>query len=336
MSILVTGGTGYIGSHTCVELMDMGEDVIIYDNFCNSKPQIADRIRTITGKNPMLIEGDILDIERLRSTFTAHKIDAVIHFAGLKAVGESTIIPMDYYNNNVTGALNLVRVMDEAGCKTIVFSSSATVYGIKAPFPYKETMALTPTSSPYGATKVFIERILQDICASDNEWSAVLLRYFNPIGAHESGLIGENPRGIPNNLMPYIGKVALGELPFLRVFGNDYNTPDGTCIRDYLHVVDLALGHCAALDYAQKHRGTEIVNLGSGHGYSVLEIIFAFEKASGVKIPYEIAPRRSGDLDEFYANAEKARELFGWQTQRSIDDMCKDTWKFIQKSEGNL
>lgn len=332
-NILVTGGTGYIGSHTCALLLNAGYDVVIYDNFSNSKPEIADKIRDITGKNLTLIKGDLLDKSRLAKTFSENKIDAVIHFAGLKAVGESVRIPLSYYHNNVTGTIYLLQEMTAANCKTIVFSSSATVYGVKAPFPYKETMDLTPTSSPYGATKVFIERILQDTCVSDSDFSAVLLRYFNPIGAHESGLIGENPNGIPNNLMPYIGKVALGELPYLSVFGDDYNTPDGTCVRDYLHVADLAKGHLSALKYAAKHKGAEAVNLGTGHGHSVLSIIKAFEEATGIAIPYKITPRRAGDLDEFYADANKAGELFGWHAERSIEDMCRDTWNFLQKTK---
>ena len=327
MSILVTGGSGYIGSHTCVELLNAGKEVVILDNFVNSKPEVLDRIRKITGKEFRFYEVDLLDREGIDRVFSENQIDAVIHFAGLKAVGESCKIPLRYYHNNLTGTFLLCEVMAAHGCKKIVFSSSATVYGMHNQVPFREDMPLS-TTNPYGATKLFIEQILTDLHAADPEWSVALLRYFNPIGAHKSGLLGEDPNGIPNNLLPYIAQVATGKLAELSVFGDDYDTPDGTGVRDYIHVVDLAVGHLNALDYIMDKTGVEAVNLGTGHGYSVLEIVRAFEKASGRKVPYRIAPRRPGDIATSYADSSKAKRLFGWEATRTIDDMCADNWNF--------
>lgn len=327
MAILVTGGTGFIGSHTVVELIQAGKEVVIVDNFSNSKPEVLNRIEKITGTRPTFYEADLLDKPAIDQIFDEQKIDAVIHFAGLKAVGESVHKPLEYYHNNITGTLMLCQSMREHGCKRIVFSSSATVYGMNNPVPFKEGMP-TSATNPYGYTKVMIEQILSDLHTADPEWSVVLLRYFNPIGAHESGLIGEAPNGIPNNLMPYIMQVAAGILPQLSVFGGDYPTPDGTGVRDYIHVVDLAKGHVAALHYALQHKGIEAVNLGTGRGYSVLDIVRAFERVNGVKVPYRIAPRRPGDLATCYAATEKAKELLGWQAEKDIDDMCRDAWRW--------
>lgn len=328
MKVLVTGGAGFIGSHTCVELLNAGYEVVVVDNLCNSQETTIDRIREITGKDIAFYETDIRDIDGLRAVFSQHKIDAVVHFAGFKAVGESVKMPLLYYDNNVHGTVVLCQAMQEAGCKTIVFSSSATVYGMNNPIPYKEEY---PTSAinPYGSTKATVERILTDLCDSDPDWSAMLLRYFNPIGAHKSGLIGENPNGIPNNLLPYVAQVAVGKLPHLNVFGNDYDTKDGTGVRDYIHVVDLAIGHLKALDYALCHKGVEAVNLGTGKGTSVLEIVEAYRKASGKEIPVQFAPRRAGDLAEYYAHTGKAKELLGWEAVRDIDEMCADSWRFM-------
>ncbi len=326
MAILITGGNGYIGSHTCVELLNAGYDIVVLDNFCNSNPEVARRVQALTGKVYPLIEGDIRDEACLRQLFATHKIDAVIHFAGLKAVGESTAKPQLYYDNNVAGTLTLCRVMAEAGCKRIVFSSSATVYNADLPPCRREGMPTGGVSNPYGRTKYMIEEILGDLCAADPEWSAVLLRYFNPIGAHESGRIGEDPTGIPNNLMPYISQVAIGKREQLSVFGDDYNTPDGTGVRDYLHVVDLARGHLCAVEYALTHTGAEPFNLGTGVGYSVLDIVHAFEEANGITIPYVIAPRRPGDIDEFYADPSKAAAILGWRAEKDLQDMCRDSW----------
>ncbi len=328
MTILTTGGCGYIGSHTCVELLNAGYDVIVVDNHDNSSPEALRRVRKITGKDLKEYDIDIRDKEALRQVFKENKIDAVIHFAGSKAVGESVKLPLKYYDNNIGGAVALLEVMAEEGCKRLVFSSSATVYGDLNPSPLNEKMPLGDTTNPYGATKAMIERILKDLCISDPEWSVVLLRYFNPIGAHASGLIGEDPNGIPNNLMPYISQVAVGKLPQLSVFGNDYDTPDGTGVRDYIHVVDLARGHVKAVAYAADHQGAEIFNLGTGRGYSVLEMVAAFEKASGAKVPYAIKPRREGDLASVFSNPTKARDVLGWQAEFGIEEMCRDAWNW--------
>lgn len=335
MTILVTGGAGYIGSHTCVELLNAGYDVVVVDNYSNSVPAVLDRVETITGKKLKSYDCDIRDREGLERVFAENKIDAVIHFAGLKAVGESTKKPMLYYENNISGSVVLFEEMDKAGCKRIVFSSSATVYG-NNPIPYREDMPTGDVSSPYGRTKHFIEKILGDIYASDNEWSISLLRYFNPIGAHESGLIGEDPNGIPNNLMPYISRVAIGKLPCLTVFGGDYDTKDGTCIRDYIHVVDLAKAHLCAVAKILDSTGIEAYNVGNGKGYSVLDIINAFEAASGVKLNYVIGERRPGDLPAFYADASKANRELGWTAQYDIDRMCLDTWNFQTKNPDGI
>ena len=335
MSVLVTGGTGYIGSHTCVELLNTGHDVIILDNLSNSKLEALNRIEQITGRRPKFYKADILDIDAIQAVFDENEIDSVIHFAGLKAVGESVQIPLSYYHNNITGTFNLCEVMAKSGCKRIVFSSSATVYGCDSVAPFSEDFPLSATN-PYGWTKFMIEQILRDVAVSDPEWSISLLRYFNPVGAHESGLIGEDPNGIPNNLMPYISQVATGKLPHLNVFGNDYNTPDGTGVRDYLHVVDLAKGHLKALEFIANHKGVNAVNLGTGKGSSVLDMVHAFEAASGMKIPYEIKPRRAGDIATCYANADKAKQLFGWEAEFDIEKMCADTWGFAQKNPNGL
>lgn len=333
MAILITGGAGYIGSHTCIELVKSGRDVVIIDNLRNSKKEAVKRIEKILGKPVKFYEGDVRDRELLRKIFTENKIEAAIHFAGLKAVGKSAQIPLEYYENNLDSTFVLCDVMKEFGVKKIVFSSSATVYGLSKTMPLVETMPLGAIN-PYGRTKLFIEYILRDIYNADNDWCVALLRYFNPIGAHESGLIGEDPKGIPNNLMPYISQVAVGRLEKLRVFGNDYNTPDGTGVRDYIHVVDLAVGHVKAVDWVLENKGCEAINLGTGNGCSVLQLREAFEKASGIKIPYEIVGRRPGDPDEVYANADKAKKLLGWEATKTIDDMCRDTWRW-QKNNPN-
>ena len=334
MSILVTGGTGYIGSHTCVELLNAGYDIVVVDNFCNSSPKAADRIREITGKDFSVYECDIRDRAGLKKVFDAEKIDAVIHFAGLKAVGESCAKPLEYYENNIWGSVALFEVMRDAGCKTVVFSSSATVYGSENKVPFNETMPVGTATNPYGTTKIYIENILQDLYKSDDGWSVSLLRYFNPIGAHPSGRIGENPNGIPNNLMPYIAQIAVGKREKLSIFGDDYPTPDGTGVRDYIHVVDLALGHIKALDRALGKTGVDIYNLGTGIGYSVLDIVKTFIEVNGVDIPYEIGPRRPGDIAECYANADKAAKELGWKAERTLADMCRDTWNW-QKNNPN-
>ncbi len=330
MKILVTGGTGYIGSHTCVELLNKGHEVVIFDNLFNSQIDVVDKIKTITGKDVKFYKADMLDKESMRPVFEENKFDAVIHFAGLKAVGESVQKPLWYYHNNITGTLQLCELMNEYGCKRIIFSSSATVYGSPKTVPITEDFPLS-TTNPYGSTKLMLEQILSDFCVPDPEWSVVLLRYFNPIGAHESGLIGEKPNGIPNNLMPYIMKVAVGQLPELGVFGDDYDTPDGTGVRDYIHVVDLAKGHVNAVDKVTSATGVNIYNLGTGNGYSVLDIVKAFEAANGVKIPYVIKPRRAGDIATCYANPKKAKEELGWEAQYDLERMCKDSWRFAQK-----
>ena len=327
MSILVTGGAGYIGSHTCVEMLNAGYDVIVIDNLDNSSSESLKRVEKITGKTVKFYEKDVRDREALREIFTDNKIEAVIHFAGLKAVGESVREPIMYYTNNLESTLTLIEVMTEFNVKKIVFSSSATVYGVAKEMPLKEGMPIGAIN-PYGRTKLFIEEILRDLYVSDNGWSIALLRYFNPIGAHKSGTIGEDPKGIPNNLMPYISQVAVGKLEKLHVFGNDYNTVDGTGVRDYIHVVDLAIGHVKAVDWALQNLGCEEINLGTGNGISVLQLRDAFVKASGVDVPYVIDPRRPGDPDEVYADASKALNLLGWKAQRGVEEMCEDTWRW--------
>jgi UDP-glucose 4-epimerase len=333
--ILVTGGTGFIGSHTCVELLKAGHDVVIMDNLSNSKIGTLDRIFQITGKKPVFYQTDIRDFDGTCKIFQQHKIDAVIHFAGLKAVGESVEKPWEYYENNINGTLTLLNAMRKNSCKCIVFSSSATVYGLDNVAPYTEDMP-TSATNPYGYTKVMIEQILHDMCVSDGEWSVMALRYFNPIGADKSGLIGEDPNGIPNNLVPYIAQVAIGKLPYLRVFGNDYDTPDGTGVRDYIHVVDLAKGHIVAVDYALKHVGFETANLGTGNGSSVLDVVKAYQKACGKEIPYRVVERRSGDIDTSFADPTKAKKLFNWSASLTLDDMCVDSWNFTLKNPNGI
>ncbi len=326
MKILVTGGAGFIGSHTVVELQNAGYDVVVVDNLVNASAKVIGRVETITGKKVPFYETDIRDREGLEKIFAAEKPDAVIHFAGLKAVGESVRLPWEYYENNIAGTLTLVDVMRKNNCKNIIFSSSATVYGDPAFVPITEECPKGTCTNPYGWTKSMLEQILTDIQFADKEWNVVLLRYFNPIGAHESGTIGENPNGIPNNLMPYITQVAVGKLEKLHVFGNDYDTPDGTGVRDYIHVVDLALGHVKALQKLAPGSGLNIYNLGTGVGYSVLDIVKNFEKATGKEIPYVIDPRRPGDIATCYSSAEKAKKELGWTAQRGILEMCKDSW----------
>ena len=326
-TILVTGGTGYIGSHTCVELLNAGYDVVIMDNLYNSSEEVLKRIEKITGKKAKFYKVDLLDKDGIRTIFKENTIDAVIHFAGYKAVGESVQIPLTYYQNNVAGSLNLYEVMNEYNVKKIVFSSSACVYGAPKSVPIKEDFEIH-TTNPYGATKVMNEMILQDVYTSDNDWGVLLLRYFNPIGAHKSGLLGEVPNGIPNNLVPYIARVANGQLEYLRVWGDDYPTPDGTGVRDYIHVVDLAKGHIKAVEYALSHKGVEKINLGTGKGYSVLEVLHAYEHACGKELAYKIMDRRPGDIAECYADTEKAERVLGWKAQYGIEEMCEDSWKF--------
>ena len=328
MSILVTGGAGFIGSHTCVELIESGYDVIVADNLYNSKALVIDRIEKIAGKRPKFYEIDVCDREALNDLFDKESIDAVIHFAGYKAVGESTRKPIEYYYNNLVSTLVLTDVMRNHGCKKIVFSSSATVYGDPAFIPITEECPKGITTNPYGETKSMQERILTDIWKSDNEWKVMLLRYFNPIGAHESGLIGEDPKGIPNNLLPYVAKVAGGKLEMVHVFGNDYDTPDGTGVRDYIHVVDLAKGHVKAIAGMEKLDGVNIFNLGTGTGYSVLDIIKAFSQACGKEIPYVIDPRRPGDIATCYSDPSKAYEVLGWKAEKNLEDMCRDAWRW--------
>ncbi|WP_105117995.1 UDP-glucose 4-epimerase GalE [Streptococcus suis] len=331
MSILVTGGAGYIGSHTVVELLKLGKDVVIVDNLSNSSILVLDRIETITGKRPTFYELDVANKVALREVFEKESIEAAIHFAGYKAVGESVEKPVMYYENNIMSTLALVEVMAEFGVKKIVFSSSATVYGLNNPSPLVETMP-TSATNPYGYTKVMLEQILRDVEVADKEWSIALLRYFNPIGAHESGLIGEDPAGIPNNLMPFVAQVAVGKRPELSVFGNDYDTVDGTGIRDYIHVIDLALGHIKALEKISTTAGVHTYNLGSGQGTSVLELVQAFEKVNGVPVPYKIVDRRPGDVATCYANADKALAELNWKTEKTIEDMCRDTWNWQSKN----
>lgn len=329
--ILVTGGTGYIGSHAVVELLEAGEEVVIVDNFSNSSPDVLDRLKEITGKEISFYEIDLLEEEKLEKIFKENDIESVMHFAGLKAVGESVAKPIEYYHNNITGTLVLLKIMKKYNCKKIVFSSSATVYGSPAKLPITEDFPLS-TTNPYGSTKLMIEQMLQDVNVSDKEFSVAILRYFNPIGAHESGLIGERPNGIPNNVMPYIVGVAKGKYPELTVFGNDYPTPDGTGVRDYIHVVDLAKGHLKALDKIRKEMGVKIYNLGTGNGYSVLELVQNFEKMNNIKVNYKIGERRPGDIPACYANASKAERELGWKAERKIEEMCRDTWNFAQKN----
>ena len=328
MAILVAGGAGYIGSHTCVELLNAGYEVVVVDNLYNSSEEALKRVEQITGKTVKFYEADVLDREALEKIFDAEDIDSVINFAGLKAVGESVQKPLEYYHNNITGTLILCDVMRNHGVKNIIFSSSATVYGDPAFIPITEECPKGQITNPYGQTKGMLEQILTDFHVADPEWNVVLLRYFNPIGAHESGLIGEDPKGIPNNLVPYIAQVAVGRRDHLTVYGGDYPTKDGTCRRDYIHVMDLANGHLKAVEYAAQHKGVEVFNLGTGTPYSVLEIIHAFESANDIKIKYEIGERRAGDLPEFWANSEKAEKVLGWKTKRTLEDMCRDTWNW--------
>ena len=335
MTVLVTGGAGFIGSHTCVELLNNGFDIIVMDNYVNSSPDALRAVEKITGKTFPIYECDMLDYDNCEKIFKENKIDAVIHFAGLKAVGESVQKPLEYYHNNITGTLILCQVMQEAGVKKIVFSSSATVYGSPKTVPIREDFPLH-TTNPYGSTKLMIENILQDLFVADNEWSIALLRYFNPIGAHKSGLIGEDPNGIPNNLMPYIAQVAAGKLEVLSVFGDDYDTKDGTGVRDYIHVVDLAQGHIKAVEKVLGGSGVDAYNLGTGIGYSVLDMVHAFETANNVKVNYKIAPRRPGDIAVCFADPKKAKELLGWQAQFGIEDMCRDSWNFVKQNPNGL
>jgi len=329
MKILVTGGAGYIGSHTVVQLLENGYEVVIIDDFSNSNSHSLDAIRTITGRDFQFYQGDMQDVSLLQKIFSENEIEAVIHFAGFKAVGESVDQPLKYYDNNLVSTLHLLEVMEQYHCYRFVFSSSATVYGSPKVLPISEDSELH-TTNPYGTTKLMIEQILRDLSFSNPNWSIALLRYFNPIGAHESGLIGESPNGIPNNLMPYIVKVANGELEVLRVFGNDYDTPDGTGVRDYIHVVDLALGHLKALDYVKDHHGIDAFNLGTGVGYSVLDLVQAFERVNHVTIPYQIVGRRPGDIASCYASVEKAKNILHWQAFKGIDEMCRDAYHFVE------
>ena len=326
MSILVTGGTGYIGSHTSVELIKQGYDIVIADNLSNSKADVIDKIEKITGKRPAFYQVDILDRAGLENIFSAHNIDAIIHFAGKKAVGESVQQPLMYYHNNITGTINVLEAMLKFGCRKFVFSSSATVYGVPKTVPIKEDFPLSATN-PYGSTKLYIEGILKDLYVANPSLSITLLRYFNPIGAHESGLIGDNPNGIPNNLMPYITRVAKGTLPYLNVFGNDYPTHDGTGVRDYIHVIDLARGHIKAIEHMDQP-GVKVYNFGTGKGYSVLDIVHAFEKVNGIKIPYQFTARRPGDVAECYADPTKAKEELGWTAEYGLEEMCRSAWNF--------
>lgn len=333
MSILVTGGAGYIGSHTVVELLNANRDIVVLDNLSNSSPVSLERVKQITGKSVTFYEGDVLDRAVLQRIFTEHHIEAVIHFAGLKAVGESVQKPLWYYQNNVTGSIVLVEEMLKAGVNTVVFSSSATVYG-NSPIPYFETSPTGSTTNPYATSKYMVERVLEDTVKAHPQFSAVVLRYFNPIGAHESGLIGEDPNGIPNNLLPYISQVAVGKLPQLAIFGSDYPTHDGTGVRDYIHVVDLAIGHLKALEKHQDDAGFHIYNLGTGIGYSVLDMVKAFEQANQIQVPYKLVERRAGDIAEFYSNSTKALNELGWKTERGLEQMMKDTWNW-QKNNPN-
>lgn len=328
MKILVTGGAGYIGSHTCVELLDAGYDVVVVDNLYNASAKSIDRIKEITGKDLTFYEEDILDYDKMDEIFAKEQVDCVIHFAGLKAVGESVAKPLEYYKNNISGTLVLCEAMRKNGCKNIIFSSSATVYGDPAFIPITEECPKGTPTNPYGWTKHMIEQILTDFHTADPEWNVILLRYFNPIGAHKSGLIGEDPKGIPNNLLPYVAQVAIGKLPCLGVFGDDYDTPDGTGVRDYIHVVDLAVGHVKAINKIKENPGVKIYNLGTGNGYSVLDVVKAFSKACGHDVPYEIKPRRPGDISTCYSDASLAKKELGWEAQYGIDEMCADSWRW--------
>ncbi|GKX54287.1 UDP-glucose 4-epimerase [Leminorella grimontii] len=328
MNVLITGGLGYIGSHTCVQLIEAGHSPIVIDNLCNSKRSVLSRIAQLTGQEPVFYQGDIRDEALLENIFAHHAIDAVIHFAALKAVGESVQKPLEYYENNIHGSLTLVKAMRKAGVKNFIFSSSATVYGEQPSVPYVESMPTGYPTSPYGQSKLMVEQCLKDLQKAEPDWSISLLRYFNPVGAHPSGLIGEDPQGIPNNLMPFIAQVAVGRREYLSIFGNDYPTPDGTCVRDYIHVVDVADGHVVALNALTHRPGTHIYNLGAGTGYSVLDVVNAFSRAYGKSIPYRFAPRRAGDIACFYADATKTANELGWRVKRSLDDMCVDTWRW--------
>ena len=332
MNILVTGGAGYIGSHTCVELLERGFGVVVADNLVNSSAKSLERVQQITGKSLDFYEIDIRDRAALDRIFEKHSIGCVIHFAGLKAVGQSVSMPLEYYDNNLNSTITLCQSMKEHGIKDIVFSSSATVYSGDNEMPLREESKTGMCTNPYGWTKYMSEQILRDTAAAADDWSVSLLRYFNPIGAHSSGLIGEDPRGIPNNLMPFISQVAIGRRDHLSIFGNDYDTPDGTGVRDYIHVVDLARGHVSAIEYMAEHRGENVFNLGTGHGYSVLDMVHAFERVTGVKVPYEIAPRRPGDLATVYSSPDRSAELLGWKAQYGLDDMCRDAWAWQSKN----
>ena len=332
MNVLVTGGAGYIGSHTCLELLESGYGVVVIDNLYNSNPKSLERVEALTGKKLRFYEGDVRDEALLRKIFAENEIGCVIHFAGLKAVGESVAKPWEYYDNNLNSTLVLTKVMKEVGMKNIIFSSSATVYTADNEMPLKETSRTGGCTNPYGWTKYMTEQILSGISHADESWSVVLLRYFNPIGAHESGMIGEDPRGIPNNLMPFITQVAIGRREKLSVFGNDYDTPDGTGVRDYIHVVDLAKGHVAAVKYACAHQGCEVFNLGTGTGYSVLDMVRTFQEVNGVKVPYEVVPRRPGDISTCYADPGKSEKVLGWKASHTLADMCRDSWNWQSKN----
>ncbi len=336
MKILVTGGAGYIGTHTCIELLNKGYEVVVVDNLCNSKEEALSRVKTITGKELDFYKLDVCDQAALRQVFKEHEIFAVIHFAGLKAVGESVAIPLRYYQNNLDSTFSLINVMNEFNVKNIIFSSSATVYGDPASVPITEDFPLS-TTNPYGTTKLFIERILTDIAFADKAFNPILLRYFNPVGAHESGMLGEDPKGIPNNVVPYITQVIVGKLPHLNIFGDDYDTPDGTGVRDYIHVVDLAIGHVAALKkFEEENCGLKTYNLGTGIGYSVLDLVKAFEKTLGRPIPYEIAPRRPGDIAMCYADSKKAKDELSWVATKDLEDMCRDALNWQQKNPDGI
>lgn len=326
--ILITGGAGYIGSHTALELLNQGYEVVVYDNLCNSSAESLRRVGELAGKTVRFYKGNVLDADALEAVFRAEHVDAVIHCAALKAVGESVQKPLEYYKNNITGTLTLMDVMNRAGVKNIVFSSSATVYGSPEEMPITESCPKGQCTNPYGWTKSMMEQIMTDVQKADPDWNVILLRYFNPVGAHKSGRIGEDPKGIPNNLMPYISQVAVGKLPKLGVFGDDYNTPDGTGVRDYIHVEDLAVGHVKAIDYIFTGPGLDVINLGTGAGYSVLDMVKAFSRACGKEIPYEIRPRRAGDIDMCYADPSKALKVLGWKAERGLDEMCEDTWRW--------
>lgn len=331
--ILVTGGAGFIGTHTCIALLQAGYSVVILDNLCNAKQESILHVQEITGTSIPFYQMDIRDADGLRMLFQTHHISAVLHFAGLKAVGESVQQPLRYYQNNVGGMMQLLQVMQEAACRTLIFSSSATVYGTQHTAPYAETLMPLSASNPYGETKIISEQLLQSLCQADASWHVTALRYFNPIGAHESGLLGESPHGIPSNIVPYLALVASGQLPFFRVYGNDYDTPDGTGIRDYVHVMDLAEGHVSALQYGLQHSGFSVFNLGTGNGSSVLELVNTYAAVSGNEIPIQICPRRAGDVAVSYADVTKAKAVLGWTAKRSLQQMCADSWRFIQKQK---